>query len=176
VNCSGSEKRLADCHHDGVDLADTTGCGRAFVRCLKQIPTPVNSPSSTSTTSAVTIGSSVGAVIISLLTAMIIVLIALKRRAVNSSKKERGLSSTSSYTSPKMNLLDKKLSVELKEQLHCQLRHKNMIISKAQIHLSSTIGQGEFGLVFKGYVDGGNLAAIKTSKGRRGWNALFVCV
>ena len=40
VNCSGSEKRLADCHHDGVDLADTTGCGRAFVRCLKQIPTP----------------------------------------------------------------------------------------------------------------------------------------
>ncbi|CAI8011510.1 hypothetical protein GBAR_LOCUS7415, partial [Geodia barretti] len=156
---------------------DTTGCARAFVRCLKQIPTPVNSPSSTSTdTSAVTIGSSVGAVIISLLTAMIIVLIALKRRAVNSSKKERGLSSTSSYTPPKMNLLDKKLSVELKEQLHWQLRHKNMIISKAQIHLSSTIGQGEFGLVFKGYVDGGNLAAIKTSKGRRGWNALFVCV
>ncbi|CAI7994213.1 Scavenger receptor cysteine-rich domain superfamily protein [Geodia barretti] len=35
VNCSGSEKRLADCHHDGVDLADTTGCARAFVRCLK---------------------------------------------------------------------------------------------------------------------------------------------
>ncbi|CAI8011508.1 Tyrosine-protein kinase receptor UFO, partial [Geodia barretti] len=60
--------------------------------------------------------------------------------------------------------IDKKLSVELKEQLHWQLRHKNMIISKAQIHLSSTIGQGEFGLVFKGYVDGGNLAAIKTSK------------
>ena len=93
--------------------------------------------------------------------------------------------------------IDKKLSVELKEQLHWQLRHKNMIISKAQIHLSSTIGQGisscyikcssiigflititkgEFGLVFKGYVDGGNLAAIKTSKGRKGWNALFVCV
>jgi hypothetical protein len=40
VNCSGSEKRLADCHHNGVDLVDTTGCARAFVRCLKQIPTP----------------------------------------------------------------------------------------------------------------------------------------
>ena len=39
VNCSGSEERLADCDHDGVDLGDTTGCARAFVRCLKQIPT-----------------------------------------------------------------------------------------------------------------------------------------
>ena len=37
VNCSGSEKRLADCHHDGVDLGDTSGCKRAYVRCLYNI-------------------------------------------------------------------------------------------------------------------------------------------
>ena len=41
VNCSGSEKRLADCHHDGVDLGDTRGCKRAYVRCLYKITTGI---------------------------------------------------------------------------------------------------------------------------------------
>ena len=42
VNCSGSEERLADCDHDGVDLGDTTLCAWAFVRCLKQVPTGIS--------------------------------------------------------------------------------------------------------------------------------------
>ena len=37
MNCSGSEERLADCDHDGVDLGDTVGCERAYVRCLHKI-------------------------------------------------------------------------------------------------------------------------------------------
>ena len=37
VNCSGSEERLADCDHDGVDLGHTVACDRAFVRCLHKI-------------------------------------------------------------------------------------------------------------------------------------------
>ena len=41
VNCSGSEKRLADCHHDGVDLGDTRGCKWAYVRCLYTITTGI---------------------------------------------------------------------------------------------------------------------------------------
>ena len=32
LNCSGSEERLADCDHDGVNIV-TTGCLRAAVRC-----------------------------------------------------------------------------------------------------------------------------------------------
>ena len=41
VNCSGSEKRLADCHHNGVDLGETRGCKRAYVRCLYKITTGI---------------------------------------------------------------------------------------------------------------------------------------
>ena len=41
VNCSGSEKRLADCHHDGVDLGETRGCKRAYIRCLYKITTGI---------------------------------------------------------------------------------------------------------------------------------------
>ena len=41
VNCSGSEKRLADCHHDEVDLGETRGCKRAYVRCLYKITTGI---------------------------------------------------------------------------------------------------------------------------------------
>ena len=165
----------------------------------------MSSPSSKSMdTSAVTIGSSVGAVIILLLTVVVVVLIVLKGRTAKSSKKERALFSKG--ISPDLGMdtwviivVHSKLcsftddgnrSVELQEQLCWQLRHKNMIISKSQIHLSSTIGQGsylqllkcslvivyliytkgEYGLVFKGYVNGSNIAAIKTSKGRTRWN------
>ena len=32
LKCSGSEERLADCDHDGVNVA-TTGCSRAYVEC-----------------------------------------------------------------------------------------------------------------------------------------------
>ena len=32
LNCSGLEERLADCDHDGVNIA-TTGCSRAYVEC-----------------------------------------------------------------------------------------------------------------------------------------------
>ena len=35
LNCSGSEERLADCDHDGVNIV-TTGCLRAAVRCKKK--------------------------------------------------------------------------------------------------------------------------------------------
>ena len=79
-----------------------------------------------------------------------------------------------------------KQSDELAEQLSWQLRNKNIIIPKEQIHLSNTIGQGnitivilsativvakteEFGLVYKGYINskcGVKIVAIKTSKGR----------
>ena len=52
----------------------------------------MSSPSSKSMdTSAVTIGSSVGAVIILLLTVVVVVLIVLKGRTAKSSKKERAL-------------------------------------------------------------------------------------
>ena len=35
VNCSGSEERLADCDHDGVDLTYTNGCSWDFVKYLQ---------------------------------------------------------------------------------------------------------------------------------------------
>ena len=88
-------------------------------------------------------------------------------------------------------LIDTYKKVDLEGQLMWQLRNKNKLFSKTEIQLSSTIGQGntlfsthstllslslsmilrqtgEFGLVYKGYVDdkhGTGLVAIKTSKG-----------
>ena len=38
VNCSGSEKRVADCDHDGVGVVGV-GCQRAFVTCRKNMST-----------------------------------------------------------------------------------------------------------------------------------------
>ena len=35
LNCSGSEERLADCDHDGVNVVPT-GCNRAFVQCITE--------------------------------------------------------------------------------------------------------------------------------------------
>ena len=35
IECSGSEERLADCSHDGVNLGDTEGCELAFVSCIR---------------------------------------------------------------------------------------------------------------------------------------------
>ena len=32
LNCSGSEERLADCDHDGINVVPT-GCGRAYIEC-----------------------------------------------------------------------------------------------------------------------------------------------
>ena len=39
VNCSGSERRLADCDHDGVGVIYSVGCQRAFVTCKKNMST-----------------------------------------------------------------------------------------------------------------------------------------
>ena len=33
IKCSGTEKKLADCDHDGVTVVTRTGCPRAFVTC-----------------------------------------------------------------------------------------------------------------------------------------------
>ena len=32
LSCSGSEERLADCDHDGLNVVPT-GCSRAYVQC-----------------------------------------------------------------------------------------------------------------------------------------------
>ena len=37
VNCSGSEHRLADCHHDGVGVT-AISCPRAFITCTMNTP------------------------------------------------------------------------------------------------------------------------------------------
>ena len=37
IDCSGSEERLADCSHDGVNLGDTEGCEQAFVNCIRDM-------------------------------------------------------------------------------------------------------------------------------------------
>ena len=37
IDCSGSEERLADCSHDGVNLGDTEGCELAIVSCVRDM-------------------------------------------------------------------------------------------------------------------------------------------
>ena len=38
-NHYGSEERLADCAHDGVDIVRSSGCARAFVICKRNMTT-----------------------------------------------------------------------------------------------------------------------------------------
>ena len=35
LNCSGSEERLVDCNHDGLNVVPS-GCNRAYVECIME--------------------------------------------------------------------------------------------------------------------------------------------
>jgi serine/threonine protein kinase len=70
---------------------------------------------------------------------------------------------TSSYDYP----LDKSRRAKLLQELREELKYTKMIFNKDQLQLSSTIGQGESGLVYKAYIDtavGKELVAVKTGK------------
>ncbi|CAI8021696.1 Hepatocyte growth factor receptor [Geodia barretti] len=130
--------------------------------------------SSMTTTGLITIGSSIGSIslLVLLITVAIIVFIIIRRRAkrIKTEPDFRGKlrqeDSIDLQTDSKAQSFEVPES-EKEEELLLNLKRKKLIVSKVQVHLSSTIGKGEFGLVYKGYVEsdtGTTLVAIKTSK------------
>ncbi|CAI8029843.1 Tyrosine-protein kinase transforming protein RYK, partial [Geodia barretti] len=130
--------------------------------CISE-PQEATPSESTTQTALVTVLAVLVAVVLLCMAIMAVVVIAIFLKRTKLSRRR-------DFTSPYEihdSLPSKDRQTDILHHLREQLENKKMIYSKDQIQLSTTIGQGEFGLVYKGYIKtavGNEIVAIKTGK------------
>ncbi|CAI7997308.1 Putative molluscan insulin-related peptide(s) receptor [Geodia barretti] len=122
-------------------------------------------PQAASSQTVVIVAAVLGTLILSVIVgfvAVTVIISAYRKRT----KERRNLESTSARE-PHYSSLSEGRRADFLQHLREQLENKKMIYSKDQIQLSTTVGQGESGLVYKGYIRtavGSDIVAVKTGK------------